>query len=560
MFRLGGRLQADLRVQSGEKNAWITGAVLASFAGAVYLLVRPPLFNFDGYLHYLDALAPFRGDHVNPHHLLWYPAQVLLGNALALFGRPSSVAFQVFGVLAGCATLLFLYRLLRRTSQNTFLAATLVLFVTFSPNFWFMTLQNQTYAVVYLLIVLYLGAWSSEGGGPPSKLRLLAAGLTVSGAIFLHQAVVLLVPAGVLALLISSREPMRTRLLHGLVWAGSIMIVVLATYMAVARFANVRNFQGFRNWTTAYMRSQHPVEIRLPESVSKSAMGVVRTVSQVSELEQYLRSHFTPGTIYGMYGALALAGVLGAVLGLWRKRTRDRLRELAPNNLLFTVCLLSMVAWGLFVLAWEPSGCFWGVSFLFLIVCMSLLLRGATRKKTVLLSMPLLLLSGWNLYANRASDRDQSIVFPEPWLDAIQKQVGSKDILIVLDREWFSGMDYDLLLACLDADPQSPAIPILSDFVLNPGMQPWWSQKLQDEIDSTLADGGRAFVAKHVFAPTSYADLSRQTDPFSEYTRQEFVGIDAPRLRLQVERVFRNYRIVPSSLKIGSDPYWELKR
>jgi hypothetical protein len=38
------------------------------------------------------------------------------------------------------------------------------------------------------------------------------------------------------------------------------------------------------------------------------------------------------------------------------------------------------------------------------------------------------------------------------------------------------------------------------------------------------------------------------------------VGIDAPKLRQQVERVFRNYRIAPSSLKIGSDRYWELRR
>ena len=560
MLRLGGRLEADSPVQGGQRCSCATGAFLAFFTGIVYLLLRPPLFDYDGYLDYLTAFAPFDYDRINPHHLLWYPAQTLLGKALALFVRPSSAAFQVFGILAGSATLLFLYRLLRRASQNTFLAAALVLFVGLSPNFWFMTLQNRTYAVVYLLVVLYFGAWPCEGGGPPSMLQLLAAGLTVTGAIFLHQAAALMVPAGVLTLFISGREPTRTRLLHGLVWGGTVGIVVLATYLAVAHFADVRDFRGFRAWTTAYLHNQHSAQICAPESLCKGAMGVVRTIVQTSKLEQYLRSHFTARAICTIYGALAFGGLLVVFLGFLTKRARDRLRELAHDNLLFAVCLLSMITWGLFALAWEPSGRYWGVSVLSLVVCMSFLLRGATPKQTVLLSVPLLLLSGWNVHANHQSDRDYSIVFPEPWLDTIQEQLGSKDVFIVLDRDWLSGMDYALLLECLDTHPRSPALSILRGFVLNPAMQPGWSQKLQDQIDSTLAGGGRVLVANHVFLPGSYTSLSRQDNPFAEYIRQEFVGTDASMLRQQVERVFQNYRVVPSRLKIGSDLYWELKR
>ena len=62
-----------------DTGAWKQGTALATAAAvfvsvsSIYLLLRPPLYNYDGYLDRLQALEPVQSVNLNPHHLLWYP-------------------------------------------------------------------------------------------------------------------------------------------------------------------------------------------------------------------------------------------------------------------------------------------------------------------------------------------------------------------------------------------------------------------------------------------------------------------------------------------------------
>jgi hypothetical protein len=556
----GGHLQAELLAKRKDAKAWAAAISLAISAGVIYVSLRPPLYDFDGYLNRLRGFSPFRAGNFNQHHLLWYPLEILLVKCLSVFGWPSPAAFQSFGIAVNCFTLLFLYRLIWQASKSALLTVILTIFAAFSPQFWFMGFENHLYSVVYLFTVLYLESLCKGEDQVPERLRLVAAGLCLLCAVLFHQAIVLLIPAGALTLLICGRERLRDRLRRSLIWAGSILTAASAAYLTVARLSGVRNLSELLDWLTEYMHEEHPVRILLPESISKSVMGITRSIAQTYKLEDFLLNRVSGKTIYWLYAGLALAGFLGAALALRKRVTRSRLRELFLKNPLFNVSVLSIFAWGAFAFAWEPAGHYWVPNLFPALVCLGLLLRGAARKKIVLLTAPLVLLSGWNVYANHVCDQTQSINFPEPWLDAIHKELGGKDIFIVLAREWFANMDYDLLLGCLDALPRNPGVAVLNEFVLNPETRKSWPQQLRARIDSTLRTGGRVFIANHLLSPDSYTDLPCQESPFSEYTREEYLKIDVPKLRQQLEAVLRSYKLVSSPLKIGFDLYWELRR
>jgi hypothetical protein len=129
----------------------------------------------------------------------------------------------------------------------------------------------------------------------------------------------------------------------------------------------------------------------------------------------------------------------------------------------------------------------------------------------------------------------------------------------VAGRDWYANIDYDLLLACLDDWPNDPAIALLDEYVMTSSGEPW-QQRLDREIQAAFAAGGRVFVADHIFWPQSYRDLEQTADPFSEYARAEFAGVNGEKLRGEVKSFFGRYKLCPSRFKIGADRFWELKR
>ena len=451
-------------------STWLPGLAISAFAGVVYLALRPPLFNYDGYVYRLQALDFFRAEHLNPHHLLWYPVQIALVKLTELAAVHSTVPFQIFGILVNAFTLFLFWQLLLKTSEDRVYASAASLFVAFSPKFWHLGLQNQPYPLVFLATVLYMRAWCLKHGEVLSSRRLLAAGLAAATAAFFQQAAVLLIPGGVLGLMVSRGSFSRQRLARALLWGGGASAFVLAVYVGLGLASAATDLGGFPRWSMRYLESQHSLQIKLPESFAKSIMGMFRSVAQNYRLEEYLRSNFSPEAVFRLFEALGIAGCAAVLWILRRTGLRAPFLFLMRNHLLFAVCLFNVAAWAAFVFAWEPSGYYWSLNLFPLLVCTSLLFPG---QKSRILPAVFLLLSGWNVYSNHSRDKFDSVNFPEPLLESIQRQMRDGDIFIVLGRDWFGEIDYDLLLTCLDRSPQNPGRAILDWILGEQTIAPW---------------------------------------------------------------------------------------
>jgi len=138
---------------------WAPGALIAAAFGLLYLAVRPPLFDSDGYVYRLVMLGPDRLEYMDHAHLLWEPLQILMVAIARPLGNSTIFPFQIFGILVNCATLFLFWILLRRVSGNSLFASVAVITVACSPRFWYLGSQNEPYPLLFLFAVLYL-AWS----------------------------------------------------------------------------------------------------------------------------------------------------------------------------------------------------------------------------------------------------------------------------------------------------------------------------------------------------------------------------------------------------------------
>jgi hypothetical protein len=535
----------------------------AALAGGVYVALRPPLFNFDGYVYRLYAFGPFTPDNLNPHHLLWYPLQRALLGLSQWLGHPTAAPFQLFGILVSCVALVALQRLLRRVSGSIRFATVATAFVAFSPKFWFFTLQNQPYPLVYLFLVLYLGCWYRADGSVPAPARLVAAGFCLSLAIFFQQGMALLVPAGVAALAAGGPEPMPVRLRRAALWGAGTTAFVLAVYIAVGWPVPWHDPAGFLAWTTTYLQKQHGLQIRLPDNVVKSFIGMLRSLIPMNGIEEFFASCCSYRATLAVFGTAGLAA--GGLVAVWLRRAApDRgLRGFARRNSFFMVSALTMLAWSGFVFAWEPLGYYWALNHVAVAACLAALVRerrpAVTRFARASATALILVVTGANLLYRHHRDGLDSINDPEPLLDAIHRDLGQNDLFVVLGRDWYDGMDFDLLLECLDTADESPARAILDDYVLDPEGPASWRQDLGEDVRAALERGGKVFVASHVFSAASYADLAQSGDPFCEYARDQYAAIDGPALRRDVEQIFSTYRLVPSSFRLGREGFLEVR-
>ena len=197
-------VNASPRITARSLPDWLCGMILAGAACAVYLAVRPPLYDIDGYPDWLDAIGPDAFSNFQPHHLLWQPVQVALVSASAALGYPTSYPFQLFGIIVNCATLCLLFVLLSKCSEDRVFAGLATIFVTISPEFWYLGFQNRPYTLMFLGLVVLLLAWRTDDGRPPTS-PVLAAVILVS-IIFLQQAMIFLVPAAAIAARYAGRE------------------------------------------------------------------------------------------------------------------------------------------------------------------------------------------------------------------------------------------------------------------------------------------------------------------------------------------------------------------
>jgi len=539
---------------SGWGPALATASILLVTVLSIYLLLRPPLFNYDGYVCRLQALQPTQSDSINPHHLLWYPVQKAVAAVTSAFGSPSTEAFQIFGILINSFTLALFCLLLVRLTHRLGLSFAMTIFIALSPRIWSLGFQNQPYPLLNLCVVAFL--WTVAERGVPSRLRLAASGLALAAAVLLQQAMALAVPAVAVGFVVTGAGSFKDRLKLAAGWAGGTTLGVAAAYALVARMEGVKP-AGFLNWTLLYLQEQHSIQVHWPQSAIKSVIGMVGTVLESSWIPNMFNPQQNSAPIWLLYGGLLLAG--GIVAAALVVRHRVRLIRLLRSNASFTSVLMLVLAWSAFVFLWEPTGYYWSVNLFPLAFLASWWLRGSGRRTALLLAGVLLVVSGWNLYANHRQDQAYSVNYPPPMLEQIRAQLGPEDVFIVAGRDWYANIDYSLLLACLDDWPRDPAMALLDEYVMTGSREPW-QQRLDTDIRAAFAAGGRVYVAEHVFWTDSYRDLEQTADPFSEYAHLEYAGLDGGRLSGEISSFFGRYKRCPSSFKIGAERFWEVKR
>jgi hypothetical protein len=541
---------------SGRGAALAAASAVFVLVLSIYLELRPPLFNYDGYIYRLDALQPFQGANINPHHLVWYPVQKGIAWVASAVASPSPEAFQIFGILVNSFTLALFCLLLVRLTHRLALPLAMTIFIAFSPRIWNLGLQNQPYPLLDLSVVAFL--WTVADGGAPSRRRLAAGGLALFAAVMLHQAIALVIPAVAAGFVLAGAAPFKDRLKLATRWAGATAVGVAAAYALMAGVAGVKP-AGFLDWTLAYLRTQHGIQVHWPQSAIKSVMGVVSTVLETS----WVRNLVSPGegseAIWRVYGGVLVASCAVAVALASRHRVRERLWRLWRSNASFTSVLMLVLAWSGFVFLWEPTGYYWSVNLFPLAFLASWWVRESRKRTALIVAGVLVVVSCWNLSANHRHDQAQSVNYPPPMLEQIRAQLGPNDVFIVAGRDWYADIDYSLLLACLDDWPSDPAMALLDEYIMKGSREPW-QQKLDLVIREAWADGGRVYVADHVFWRESYEDLEQTADPFSEFTHMEYAGLNVERLQDEIRSFFGRYKLRASGFTIATDRFWELKR
>ncbi|HYL58045.1 MAG TPA: hypothetical protein VEU51_04185 [Candidatus Acidoferrales bacterium] len=537
----------------------LTAALLTLAFGALYLAVRPPLFDLDGYSSWLDALGPGAYFNTNPHHLLENSIDVLIVKASGALAIDARVALQVLGITLNCLTIYALCLLLADVTSSQFFAVIATTLVATSPQFWYFGLQNKPYPLMYLAFVLYLWGWNTHDRSIPGATRLALAGGFLALAVCMQQAAIFLVGAGTLAIVLAGERPLTRRVFVAIIWVTGVGGVVLLVYVLMwVRIG--RDEMSFFRWTMWYLQSVHPLQFQFPTSLIRAVLGLSGAIVQSDRLQDFVETNWTPRAILGTYAGLGIAGILGFVLIAGRRGYRARITHLIRSDCLLAVSLLSIVFWAAFVIAWEPATAYyWAFILLPGVVCWGIIFRDDSRDLGKI-ALVVAAIVAWNVTFNLRYDRALSKNYPPPLLAAIRHNLGPKDIFVVLGREeWYASMDYELLFDCLDRQPGHFGVPVIQDYVL-PAHGSDWTTNLRRKFDDTLDAGGRVFIAGHLLNDDSYEDINGSVSPFSPYIDPKTASINGDKLHDQIQGVLDDYTLVPSDFRIGADSYFLLEK
>lgn len=540
---------------------WTPGALIAFATGAVYLALLPPLYDFDGYMYRFYALLPNRMWNSNPHHLLWNSVQILLVMIAKELGHPTTMPFQIFGILISCATLLLFYRLLLKAGGSLSTAAFGTILIALSPPFWYLGLQNHPYPLTFLAIVSFLSIWRPQPERPQA-MELAAAGMLLLLAATFHQAVILLLPGAMMALFLFGQGPIWRRLSVSLLWAAGVIIPLTALYVGFWLLGGRTAGTPLFSWATDYVNDVHPVqlfELGIWKTTARSLMGFSGSIVQDYRLKWLLQQCLGPATVCALYALSAIIAIFVLTALMLRFHRRKALFQLMRNNGLFTVSLFSVISWWLFSFAWEPATAhYWVLSLFPGLVCVVSVLPRLGNYRWIAASV--VLLSFWNGYFNHAYDQFNGRYFSEAMLEKVERHVGTRDVLIVLsDDQWHAQVNYILVFRVLHYLAPGRGIAIINDLVLPSGAQSW-RQRLADKIDSVIDSGGRAYIAAHVLDPRSYRDPSQARNPFNEETNKSYLTLDIDALHRGIVDLFSRYELRKCEFTIGADDYLSVQR
>lgn len=522
--------------------------VLAAVVALVYLWARPPIYERDGFVYHLLGRDFLSG--LNPHHLLWNAVQWLINRLDALVGINSVVAFQLAGMACVVGAVVLLHDLLIEVGASATTAFAASLFTAFTPWVWFMAFQNQPYAPMFLLFVVYLRCFGTHDGELPRGRRFAGAAASAVGMVMLQQAAVLIIiGAGVCFLILAGWR-------RALAWTAATAVPTSVLYVVLGAMTGVRSPSDFWRWATGYLHSQHSLQTRLPDSVVQSAMGVLGAVMHQEPFRDRIVDEWSASAILWFYGLVGV-GMLAALATVAVRNRRTTATTDARTRPLGWICLAAILSWSAFCFLWEPTNYYW------FILLAPLLVHGATqprfsRRMARIVVVLLGVASVWNLYGNRYVDAAGITRAPGPQMQMIQRHLDSTDLLLVVDLGWSGDVDYDLLATTV-AFEHAASIVAVTDIVGRSPDAPTWRRTIETRVREVFARGGRVFLSGRTFVPETY-ERTWEESPFADYQVERRFPVNWESLAEELPAFIKgSFNVAPAGFRIGSDTIWRLE-
>lgn len=324
----------------------------------VYLSFPTKNFYWDG-IQFAQEIETGSGGpwFFHPNHLLYSPLGRGLWVASAAIGwnlRALDV-LQGISMVTGAAAVAVLFLVLLETGATAYVASCLALVFAFSATWWRFATDAGSYVPSTFLILIAL--WLLVRKDRPNPI---AVGLTVCGAMLLHQLAVLFVPSAAFALwLRTGGRPTARRVATVAAFLITAGLPTLGLYVLVfAIEQQVRTPGQFMAWVASHSQDV-TFSFAVPRNVWTSIVGHFRLVFG-GNLKLVLAQRSPVSMVAGVT-------LLASVLVLVRRFVQVRpvvAKFRAEARWLLPVLVLWCVTYAVFLVFWLPHNTFYRLFYL----------------------------------------------------------------------------------------------------------------------------------------------------------------------------------------------------
>ena len=441
---------------------------------AICLHWRPLVYNYDGYMYPIEGRQLL--ENINAHHLLWIPVQALW-DALALRMNIEPLLFcQIAGIVISAAFVMLIYLIFVQFSRDKRMSCILVLFLAFTPSYWFLTMQNLPYVTFFGFMALTVWAMAHyERGG--NMRYLVGAVVSLAMAVHFQQAAVLLfIPLG-LFFLTHERTLAHQRWRRLMAGLAISIIFVCLPYLVLAHLIDIDSISEFKAWVTDYLDSQHGLQYHWIGFI-QAAIGMTRCLIQSVPAEEWFIRSWTSTTIgvfYSLIGTLMLIAIGGVVVSGISQQT--------PHKVLKGIGGF-VIVWCVFIFFWEPLiAHYWCLPLILALLAMALISRHWRPALRIGMAAVLLLITAWNGYANIHQDRREHMRNPEARMAAMRQFIGPRDCIVFLARKKIQYVDYDLLFQTWSAERSDGVVILIPDLIHADVNEGEWIKRVREQLD-----------------------------------------------------------------------------
>jgi hypothetical protein len=335
--------------------SFLTTAILLA---AVYLATLTSDYYWDGITFALQIEKVAKGERgasllFHQNHLLYNAIGFVLYKAARVVG-PGIRALpllQVANALAGALAVAIFFRLAERVTLSRYAAAVASLAFAVSAAWW----KMATDANAYILSILLILVCASNLLG--SKPRWVVAGLTLAGAMLVHELASLFYPAA-LAAIWSNRAIERRAKFAGLMSALAWGIAISGYYLCAALLRGATSPLEVVNWATSNPSGQSLSPGRISGFLLFMKLNVDAVIGHSFALFRS-QTRWPEFTVAGIAGIVALGFVVVALRKIPAGRAFRSLTQCAtemsePRRRVVPMLIVWVGTYALFLLFWVP--------------------------------------------------------------------------------------------------------------------------------------------------------------------------------------------------------------